>query len=437
VKTFKQYLEESPASEAAVRLGLKYYGFGRYGVRNKVTHHSEFGWLRKVKDAYHASKGETPLVHLEHLEDEILNNGVVGVRNALNYLHGIEALMKGHDDRVKLVVKLDGSPSLTFGTIYDFPAKSSDKSEPRHWVSTKSAFNNSPKLNYTEEDIELNHGHAPGLVEKLKAALKHIHKIQPKTTLQGDLLFTKEDIKKENIQGTDYYTFKPNTIKYAVPVDSEMGRKIAAAKIGIAIHTKYHDFNKPERHPAQESDYKQHKDVFTLPIQSPQADIDVSYRIKALGSQFNQTSKEALDFAKANSQTLKQYINATVKSSTEPKAEDFIEWYQEKARKEINKLKSQSGKEKKQARLSMEVSHLQSNHDNISQIFGLHAGIQHLKNEIIDTLDKNQQIKHFYDTPEGMQETTPEGYVVIGASGSLKLVRRHSFSRANFLGRPR
>ncbi len=50
----------------------------------------------------------------------------------------------------------------------------------RFFVATKSAFNKNPKINYTHEDIEKNHGHAPGLVEKLKAALTHLPKSTPK-----------------------------------------------------------------------------------------------------------------------------------------------------------------------------------------------------------------------------------------------------------------
>ena len=49
----------------------------------------------------------------------------------------------------------------------------------RFFVASKSAFNKTPKINYTHEDIEKNHGHAPGLMEKLHAALDHLPKIMP------------------------------------------------------------------------------------------------------------------------------------------------------------------------------------------------------------------------------------------------------------------
>jgi len=418
--TFKHFLQESPASDSAKRLGLKYYGFGRYGKNKRVTHHSEFGYLRKVKNDYHPDKGETPLLHLEHVEDEIFNNGVFGVRNAINYLHGIEALMKGHDDRVKLVTKIDGSPSLTFsGSV-------------NPWVSTKSAFNATPKLNFSNEDIEANHGHAPGLVKKLKAALQHIHKLKTVSPLQGDLLFTKEDVNKEMIDGVLYYTFKPNTIRYAIPVDSEMGKEVSRAKIGLAIHTKYHDFDKPERVPASLNDYTKHPDIFVLPIEVSNANVDVSNHISYLGKLLSRTKREVFQYAQDNATTFKQYINATVRSKTTPLTDDFLEWYATSARKQIAKLKSERGQAEKRMKLDMELDSIRRNKELIYDIFKIHTEIQNVKNNIIDTLDTEQKIKQFYETPEGMQETTPEGYVVIGATGSLKLVRRHSFSAMNF-----
>lgn len=423
MKTLKEYLLESPASESALRLGLRYYGFGKYGKNRRVTHHSEFGYLRKVKDPYHAGKGESPLTHLEHIEDEIFNNGTYGVRNAMDYLHGVEALMKGHDDRVRLVTKIDGSPSLTFFGG-DTP-----------WVSTKSAFNTHPKINYTNSDIEQNHGHIPGLPDKLKVALKHVSKLKPITALQGDLLFTNDSVKVETIDNIKYYTFKPNTIKYAIPVDSDMGREVARAKMGIAIHTKYHDISKPERQPASINDYTKHPDIFVLPIETNGTNLDIRSYVSHLGKLFNRTPKEAFEYAKQNTSVLKQYINATVKSNTPATATDFKEWYESRAKSGISKLKSDRGRNGRLMKLNMELNDIDKNAESIDAMFKLHVEIQNLKNNIIDTLDSAQAIRQFYDTPEGMQETTPEGYVVIGATGSLKLVRRHSFSRMNRLRR--
>ena len=52
---------------------------------------------------------------------------------------------------------------------------------------------------------------------------------------QGDFLFDKSTLTTEK----DYYSFHPNTIVYKVDKNSEIGKKIASADIGIVWHTRY------------------------------------------------------------------------------------------------------------------------------------------------------------------------------------------------------
>ena len=57
--------------------------------------------------------------------------------------------------------------------------------------------------------------------------------------MQGDLLYTDEDIVRKNISGKPHLTFTPNTITYAVPEQSDLGKQIDRAKVGIIFHTTY------------------------------------------------------------------------------------------------------------------------------------------------------------------------------------------------------
>ena len=59
--------------------------------------------------------------------------------------------------------------------------------------------------------------------------LQSYPKLGIKNVLQGDLMYT-DDIKTETIDGTKYLTFQPNTIVYAVPVDSELGKNYEKIK---------------------------------------------------------------------------------------------------------------------------------------------------------------------------------------------------------------
>ena len=51
-------------------------------------------------------------------------------------------------------------------------------------------------------------------------------------------MFT-DDVETTTIDGEKYYTFQPNTIVYAVPVSSDLGKTISKSKIGIVWHTTY------------------------------------------------------------------------------------------------------------------------------------------------------------------------------------------------------
>jgi hypothetical protein len=168
---------------------------------------------------------EEKLTHLEHAEDHPLNAGHEGFKHAFDTLHQTHELMSGRKSKASVSTKLDGSPSVVFGTNPD---------NGKFFVASKSAFNATPKLNYTPEDIEKNHGHAPGLVSKLKAALEHLPKVAPKEgVFQGDFMYNKADgdVRQEG----GHHHFKPNTISYSTPLNSEEGKKIAKAKIGVAI----------------------------------------------------------------------------------------------------------------------------------------------------------------------------------------------------------
>ena len=59
-------------------------------------------------------------LHLEHIEDEVLNNGVDGARQAINFLRGLRDMLAGSTKsgkQVRITVKWDGAPAIFAGTI--------------------------------------------------------------------------------------------------------------------------------------------------------------------------------------------------------------------------------------------------------------------------------------------------------------------------------
>jgi len=167
--------------------------------------------------------------HLEHLEDEIINNGTKGAKTAIEFLKSIKQMLQGGKGGSSISVKWDGAPAIFCGT---------NPENGKFFVATKSLFNVTPKINYTNADIKRNHGGA--LADKLIAALKYFPKLGIKGILQGDLLFTSGDKSSAKVDGQDSIIFTPNTITYAVPkvksgflgFGASLYKNINKAKIG-------------------------------------------------------------------------------------------------------------------------------------------------------------------------------------------------------------
>jgi hypothetical protein len=157
----------------------------------------------KFKEFLTESVKEGKNVHLEHIEDEVLNRGVPGARDAINFLRSLRDMLAGNSStKVNVTTKWDGAPAVFAGT---------NPENGKFFVATKGIFNANPKLNYTEEDIDANHP-SEGLNKKLKVALRYLPKVGIEGVLQGDMMFSKGDIKTETIDGQKYITFQPNTI---------------------------------------------------------------------------------------------------------------------------------------------------------------------------------------------------------------------------------
>ena len=167
--------------------------------------------------------------HLEHLEDDILNNGMAGGQNAINFLSSLSDMLEGNTKRpMNVTVKWDGAPAIFAGTTPE---------NGKFFVGSKSIFNKTPKINYTDADIRKNHG--GGLAEKLQVALKYFPALGISGIWQGDLLYTDNDLGRETIDDEKMLVFTPNTITYAIPDHSILAARIKRSKIGVVWHTTY------------------------------------------------------------------------------------------------------------------------------------------------------------------------------------------------------
>ena len=154
---------------------------------------------------------------------------MAGGQNAINFLSSLSDLLEGNTKRpMNVTGKWDGAPAIFAGT---------NPENGKFFVGSKSIFNKTPKINYTDADIDANHG--GGLAEKLKASLRYFKGLGIPGIWQGDLLYTSDDLKTANVGGDDCVIFTPNTITYAVAVNSVVGKTIQRSKIGVVWHTSY------------------------------------------------------------------------------------------------------------------------------------------------------------------------------------------------------
>ena len=378
-----------------------------------------------------AAPSEEKLEHLEHVEDHHINAGEEGFQHAFNTLHQTHQLLTGNKSEASVSTKFDGSPSIVFGYHPE---------NGKFFVASKSAFNATPKLNYTPEDIEKNHGHAPGLVSKLKAALQHLPKVTPKKGVyQGDIMYDKDegDVKDEGGK----FHFKSNTLTYSIPKTHDEGKKIESSKFGVAVHTAYHGDtfkNMKAEYNADTSNFRHHPDVHLLSTEVNINQIKYSPEQQALYKEHMANAVTTYNAMKNHKHLndeitshLKEYINKTVKTSTNPTVEGFKQHIVDYYNKKASSLKTQAGKQGKIQKGANHISHIIKNENAFSQTLELHRHLQAAKNVLNNALSSAPTYEHRV----GKQKVKPEGHVVVINNRPSKFVDRDEFSKLNFQAR--
>ena len=383
-----------------------------------------------------AAKANT---HLTHLEELVLKQGKQGYDTARKFLIDLLDHLETNSGRVGTTVKWDGAPAMFVGI---------NPENGKFFVGTKSIFNINPKFNYTDQDIELNHGNAPGLADKLKKALKYLPELGIKNILQGDFMFDESSIKEEMIDGAMHYTFKPNTIKYAVEADSDLGKKIASSKFGIIFHTEYDDLAGGARFGAKVDNLKPVKDVwFDDAFFKDDTGVvtltkDESDHIKNLlkTAESIKVNYESLPLDLLNIYTNVEIREGEFIKDPEGSYNGFVNFIKNRKNKEIDKRKSEAGKKKIGETYDKLLSNINNEKNNIVNLFKISKLLSEAKQIFINKYNNAvYKTKHFIDGEDGtLKVTSPEGYVAIDRDGNaVKLVDRLEFSRANFLaGKP-
>jgi hypothetical protein len=388
-------------------------------------------------------------LHLVHAEDAVIDGGVNGTRQVINYLRSIRDMFAGNATRkINMNTKFDGAPAVFAGY---------DPADGKFFVAKKGIFNKNPKIYKTPADVDADT--SGDLNVKLKLALAEFPKLgmSKNVVLQGDFLYSSEDIKTTDIDDQSYVTFHPNTIVYAIPAKSDLAKKIQRSKIGVVWHTVYRGDNLETMSASFGEkiagtlktvnsvwsvdayfDDVSGKATFT------KAETDaITKMLSAAGTIFQKLPAATLN-GLAENETRRIRVNAFINSKIREGerirnpatfVDDMIKALNDFFDKDIASKKSANGQESARAKKAEVMAYFdQTKKSDLVAMFTLYNHIIDAKQMIISKLNEVGQMKTFLRTKDGYEVTGQEGFVIADHLGknALKLVDRLSFSKANF-----
>ena len=385
--------------------------------------------------------------HLEHLEDDIFNSGTAGVTNSINFLKSLRDMLTEGDggSAMKVTTKWDGAPAIVCGR---------NPQDGRFFVGTKSVFNKqNPKVVYSEADADRFYpGQTVGSI--LKNCLQRLSTLPIQGVLQGDLLYQTTP-SMIMLEGKRNYSFRPNTITYTIPVDSELGNKVGASKLGIVFHTEYTgrtmqdltagfgaDVSKLQGKPEVAVFSSEFTNVGGAANLSMVEKANVNRTILAAERNLRQGAsfiKGVQDVGKGPftlPALFKVYFNQVVREGRVPSAQvmskQFCCFIDEKFNKEIAKKKTAKSMLEWKKRRAEAIKYLNTNRSVMHSALDGFKNLMDAKVMIINKLTQIKSVGTFLEEENGLRATNPEGFVAIRDGAALKLVDRLEFSRANF-----
>ena len=375
----------------------------RLSRNNRQRRHKQGDSIRDVDHISNLSEG----ARIDHVEDLVLWQGSRGIDKSISTLKSLE-----HQPQAT-TIKWDGKPAVIFGRNAKGEFILTDKSG--FGATTYDGKVTSPEA--LEKMLVGRKGdNRQAYAEYMKGLWPKFEASVPKDFrgyVHGDLLYGASPKEEKG-----RITFQPNTTAYHVNTRSTIGKKIAQSSAGVVLHAKISLDGSTE--PVNAKDFVD-GELLVMPPQTvtQPADVDVPSldELEQYSSKFRTGIDNMLnvpadlkvaDFAKI----IYAYINGSTKAGNLGNLglDDFVSW-----------LQSSKVSVPKQQRI---VEYLQKHQKSFAGMFEIISGIQKVKNQIIDQLDKRPaDITATTDgTPGG------EGYVV---GSDVKLVNRSGFSAAN------
>ncbi len=281
----------------------------------------------------------------------------------------------------------------------------------------------------------------------------HLEKLNIQGIVQGDFMFDRDTLTRQSMTGENYITFKPNTITYAVPENSDLGRQMSAAQVGIIFHTTYTgntianlkaqygaDVAAFTRTPDVWFDNATYKNVSGTANFTAEEQQQFTAGIEQLKSLLNSVPNNLSAMLGVNKDFLPffmLFINDQIRqgkipTDTNQYLKDFAQFYQGRMQQQAAGLKAQKALQLRQQKMKDMPVFLKQMQKPLAAMMAFYKEVIALKNLTLAKLNKATSIGTFAQTDAGLEVTDPEGFVAVGTAGdAVKLVDRLGFSRKN------
>ena len=353
---------------------------------------------------------------IEHLEDYVFRNGSAGIKKAMDIVRHTAA-----DTGKTTTVKWDGKPALIFGRdangtfvltdVSGFTAQgynglfTSPRQVRQHLAARDADAAALGKAATRVQDL------AP-IYDRLWPLLDAAVPKNYRGFVQGDLLYmSTPPLEAGN------YVFTPNTIEYKIPARSDVGQRIGASEVGIAMHTRYAEPG-AAKEPIGNVKFNSVPGLLLLePVyakENVRPNRELTQQLKtvyssqgaAIDQLFNPTELRALQITDLPKLCI-DYINSRVGTGFDNLLDDFGPWLQQRVTpKKFRNI----------------VEYLQSPRSNLAGMTAAFAawGLLHdIKMDVLQQLD--------------LQHPGQEGWVMATTAGMAKAVNRLAggFTAAN------
>jgi hypothetical protein len=375
------------------------------------TEYNEISMMARLRDRI-VNQGMQVIVEgvrIEHPEDMIFDQRPsAGLKQALN---GIVAAAQRPQETT---VKWDGKPAIIFGR----------KPTGEFVLTDKSGFlaKGYDGLATSPDHIAKIMAQRGGERGELIAVYQHLFPMLRRAVpqdfrgyIQGDLLYSATP---QQINGQ--WVFQPNTVKYAVPADSDLGKKIANSTAAVAIHTSLSAPGAPAE-PIRAAALTDSPGLLILdPSLKDPRKIELNAKTVAdanrLLTQYGAAMDRLFDPAELRARKIsnfpaliKTYINSRVRSgSYDNLVGGFGKWIQQREPAKAPRI----------------FEWATENKAAVAALFQAFIEVSSLKNQLVRQLDSQSQAVQASIN----DEPGHEGYVGQG----MKFVDRMRFSAANF-----